>query len=113
MATIDFKEKVKSLEEQKYKQLVATVPLTYTIMIERKKPVLKKNSERGDWDEYFSWAEDDELLDHELGNNLLFNHLLTILNDLALSDIRYMNQLKAYVEDELGMGEVDDSHFNK
>ncbi len=114
MATIDFKAKLKKLNDMKYEKLVATLPIEYSIVIQRQKPLMKyTEGSNGNWDENFQFAVDSEVAEHEFGPTLVFNHMLSIIDNMAAADDRYMKILKDYMYDELGMGEVDDSNFNK
>ena len=110
MPTIDFQKKVRELREQQYEWLVHTIPLEYAIFVKRTKPTLGKGQA---WDESIEWAVDDELLDHEFGETVMFNNLLSIIDTLAHSEPRYMVAFKEYIADQFGIGEPDDSHFNK
>lgn len=111
MATIDFTDKVKQLNETRTANLISKLPLTYVIKINRKKPVLDNKKEL--YDEDFTWGVSPEMGDHPYGPVVIFNHLISIIDHMAHEKPKYMELLKNYVTDELGMGDSDDSNFNK
>jgi hypothetical protein len=118
MNEIDYKDKVKRLTDLKYEKAVYSLPLKYNIKIIRNKPILGKlaNGEiDGNFDENFTWQASDNIIDHEYGMKIVFNHLLTIIDDMAQSDTYYMSLLKDYVTTDLGlmMESEYDTKFNK
>ena len=103
--------KLMSVEDLKFLKEINALPSEYALIIQRDVKHLTKIE---DWEESVSWFVDDDRLDTDTGYNLIFNHLLTIINCLISNDDILRDQFIRYLSSDLNLGVLDnDSNFNK
>lgn len=102
--------KVSNINDKKYIKLVEALPKIYSITIIRKASNIDAGSEA--WDEEFEWKISDSILDSELGDKVIFNHLLSMVDYLQQEYPDLKEELKNYISQEL-YGEItNDRNFN-
>lgn len=102
--------KLISLEDVAYIKLVNSLPKEYNITIYRQVDPLTSASK--DWEEKIMWDIDDDNLDNEIGDALIFNHVLTMLHHFICEPGDFREQFKLYIQDELLSEIENDRNFN-
>lgn len=104
------KDKIVNIEDSRYLKTVNSIPKEYSINIIRSTKSLD-NVERK-WDEEFEWSVDEEILDHPMGDLLIFSHLLSILDIMQEQIPELREELKTYMTQEFLEEIENDRNFN-